>query len=220
MQRKARGKARRENRQKKKNGRGESGALRDSGGNELMVAPNAGSSNCALLTLLTQWMRSVGIPSDTAVVAVNGKLSPEMVERVKWLRKAIVDASHGHPLCENLDDDGTKETRSFEEVVQDPNHIIETREMWELVTLCLHGYLDGRGLMIGAEILGMHEFKIVSADGDGNVRPVDGWFDSTVGVPMAIHHAYGHYEAVFPRVRFDKKTLGLLYLEGVCHVSF
>lgn len=169
----------------------------DSGGNTLVAAPNASGGNCALLTLLTQWMLSVGIPYDTVFSAYNGKLTKEIKDKVQWLRMAIVDVSDGHLACSYLDRDGTKESRSFEEVVQSPEHI-ETKEMWDKVMRCAYGHVDGRGVVVGAQVLGLDGFRVVSSDKDGKLLPVDGRHDNTEVDHMALHHSYGHWEALVP----------------------
>lgn len=57
--------------------------------------------------------------------------------------------------------------------------------MWDKVTLW-------RGVVIGAELLGLDGFRIVSAQDGGELFPVDGSHDSTERITTASYPSYGH----------------------------
>lgn len=169
--------------------------LLDTDGNTLVRVSNAGRSMCGLLTIITLWMLSVGIPYDTVIAAVNGELTQEMEDMVQKLREDIVDAADGHIAYAPLVNDGTEESRPFEEVVDDPGHILETLEMWKKVTISPRGVIDGIAMVIAAEKKGLSGFLVISSNNEGELVPIDSDDSSTVGVPMALHLGI-HWEAL------------------------
>ena len=169
--------------------------LLDTDGNTLVRVSNAGRLMCGLLTIITLWMLSVGIPYDTVIAAVNGELTQEMEDMVQKLREDIVDAADGHIACAPLFKDGREESRPFEEVVDDPRHILETWEMWKKVTISPRGVIDGIAMVIAAETKGLSGFLVISSNNEGELVPVDSRGGSTVGVPMALHLGI-HWEAL------------------------
>lgn len=68
--------------------------------------------------------------------------------------------------------------------------------MWDDVTLHPEGHVDGKGMVIGAEELGLDGFRVVEAAKGGKLRVVDGWHDAVVAAHLAIHREWGHWEAL------------------------
>ncbi|CAN0200308.1 unnamed protein product [Ectocarpus sp. 12 AP-2014] len=157
--------------------------------------PNASGGMCGLLTLISLWLLSVGIPYDTVFAAVNGELSREMKEKVQWLREAIVEKSNDHPACDRLCQDGTKESRSLEESLKCAEPL-ETKEMWDNVTLHPEGHIDGMGMVIGAQVVGLDGFRVAEAGEGGRLQLVDGWHDKIEAKHLALHHKWGHWEVL------------------------
>lgn len=69
---------------------------------------------------------------------------------------------------------------------------LETKEMWYNVTLHPQGHVDGAGMVIGAEVMGLDGFRIVEAGEGGRLRMVDGWHDKIEANHLALHHEWGH----------------------------
>lgn len=170
--------------------------LHDTGGNTVMTMPNSGLGRCALLTLIALRDLKDRIPYDTVFASVNGELTAEMEGRVQQLREDIVAAAYGHEICDGLLGEGSKEPRSFYDVVYDTTYDIVTMGMFVAVTLCPYGYIGRRAVTIGAELLRLDGFRIVVSDKEGTLRSTYRPDESTEGIPMARYYHWGHYEAV------------------------
>ena len=86
---------------------------------------------------------------------------------------------------------------SFKNVVNNPNHIIETRGVWEKVTLASNGCLDGRAVWLLAKILGLDGLRIVRHE-DGLLIPCDAGGRSDGDRHLVLQDGYGNYKALIP----------------------
>lgn len=137
MLRKQTSKQRNDKREKaKQRRREESFRLRDTAENPVTTMP--------AMSLICLHDLGVGIPYETVLASVTGELSAEMEARARKLRQDIVAAAaDGHEKCDGLLGKGSIESLSFDDVVCNSKHIIETLEMF-VVTLCDDGYLGWR----------------------------------------------------------------------------
>lgn len=166
-----------------------------SGGTMYMSLDVAGGGMCGLLVVIALWMISTGIPYAVAFAAVNGELTDEMQEFVQYLRGIIVDMSDGRLQLKE-----GEESASFEDVVDNPGHKIETKGMWEKVTLASYGYLGGFAMELVAEFFRLDGFRIVRAGEDGLVVPCDckGEALSENDVRLVLFDGCGHFKALVP----------------------
>lgn len=169
----------------------------DSDGNKFVAMPNAGRDICGFLTLLAHWMLSVGIPYDSVLAAVNGTPTKELQDRVQKLREDVVRASNVEQHFIARFEYGVKETLSLEQLLRGQD-IIQTKKMWDAVHLHPNGHADAMGLVLGASLLQLRDFKIVHAGNDGRLVTADGCSSSTAGSTMALHHRWGQIEAIVP----------------------
>lgn len=118
-----------------------------------------GSDLCALFAVIAVAISAAGISHTEIDVAVNGELTEDMKAFVQDLRYAIVSSLD--TLGDDIAFEEGNDPAAFTDVVQNPMHVIMRRDMWEKVTLCPSGCLDGRAAWLAARILGLDGFRIV-----------------------------------------------------------
>lgn len=139
---------------------------------------------------------STGTPYAEVFASVND-ITDETKGYLQCLRGIIVDMSDGRLQLR----DG-EESASFDDVVANPDHDIETMGMWRMVTLDPHGYVGNDQMELMAEYFGLDGFRIVRARGDGTLIPCDG-NGPLLGkrdVNLVLYDGYGHFKALVPEI--------------------
>lgn len=164
------------------------------GGTRYMSLDVAGGGMCGLLALIALYQIIIGILYAEVFAAVKGRLTDEMKEHVQWLRGTIVNMSDGRsPLADG------EESGPFEDVVDNPNHEIETKGMWEKVTLGPHGYLGGFAMGLLAEFFELDGFRIVRREREDEPMVSCNAKDPTLNeknVHLVLYDGYGHFKAL------------------------
>ncbi|CAM9812390.1 unnamed protein product [Pylaiella littoralis] len=153
-----------------------------------------GGGMCAILTLIALYMISNGDPYSFVFSAVYGEITSEMRGYVQCLRGIIVHMSEGR--ITHLEDG--EESVSFDDVVENSNHEIETKGMWRMVMLAARGYLDRIAMNLLAEYFGLKGFRIVRPNRDGLLVPCDlkGLTLGEGDVHLAMFDGGGHFKAL------------------------
>ncbi|CAM9189687.1 unnamed protein product [Ectocarpus sp. 6 AP-2014] len=153
----------------------------------------AGGGMCAVLTLIALYMISNGDPYSFVFAAVCGEVTSEMRGYVQCLRGIIVHMSEGR--ITHLGDG--EESAPFDDVVENPNHEIETKGMWRMVMLAARGYLGTLAMGLLAEYFGLNGFRVVRPDEDGLLVPCDLEGLTLEGdVHLAMYDGFGHFKAL------------------------
>lgn len=154
----------------------------------------AGGGMCGLLVVIALYMISKGDPYSLVSATVYGELTNKMRGYVQCLRGIIVHMSEGR--ITHLQDG--EESVPFDDVVDNPDHEIETKGMWRMVTLAERGYLDGLAMGLLAEYFGLNGLRIVRTNGDGLLLPCD-FKGLTLGegcVRLVMYDGFGHFKAL------------------------
>lgn len=156
-----------------------------------------GCGFCGLLAIVALSRVSTGTPFAEVFASSVNDITDETKGYLQCLRGIIVDMSDDRLQLR----DG-EESASFDDVVANPEHDIETMGMWRMVTLDPHGYVGNGQMELMAEYFGLDGFRIVRARGDGTLMPCDG-NGPLLGERddnLVLYDGYRHFKALVPEI--------------------
>ena len=163
-------------------------------GREFRALRNMGMGSCGPISQYQSYLKQQNTPWNE-IQATTGQLDDTQMAEVQKIRTMAVQLFKSKSYYDGRFHDGV-ESKPYEDVVYDSNHIIETLAMWERVTL--NGWVDGLAMNLMAEGLGLEGFALVEAGDDMILYSAQLERTTPVkGKSSMILIKNGHYEALY-----------------------